>query len=447
MKIIVVGATHAGTFATQQILTAHPDYDVTVYERNDTVSFLSCGIALWVGGHVSDPNKMFYSSPEALTALGATMRMQHEVTSINADTRTISVTDLATGAQLTDTYDKLVFTPGSSPIVPPLPGIKSLKLFLCKDWKDAKRLQENADSVRSAVVIGAGYIGAELAEQYALAGKQVTLIDALPRVLAKNFDQSITDRVEALYRAHGTHLALGEKVTGFEDTADGITVTTDKSTFTADIAVLAIGFRPATTLLKDQVDMLPNGAILTDDYMRTSRPEIFVAGDSAAVHYNPTGKSDYIPLATNAVRQGMLIGQNIEVATEAYLGTQATSAVELFGHCIAASGLTQEGAKARGVAAASVEIEEPYRPEFMTSTTNVLASLTYDPATRRVLGGAFYSQHDVSMSANVISMAIQTQMTIDQLAMVDFFFQPNFDQPLSWISSVALAAKARADQA
>ncbi|WP_461227277.1 FAD-dependent oxidoreductase [Lacticaseibacillus suihuaensis] len=447
MKIIVVGATHAGTFATQQILTAHPDYEVTVYERNDTLSFLSCGIALWVGGHVSDPNKMFYSSPEALTALGATMAMQHEVTSIDAQTRTVSVTDLVSGEQTLDHYDKLVFTPGSAPIVPPLPGIKSLNLYLCKNWGDAKRLEAKTADIRSVIVIGAGYIGAELAEQYALAGKDVTLIDALPRVLAKNFDQNITDRVEDLYRAHGTKLALGEKVVAFEDDESGITVTTDKGTYAADIAILAIGFRPATTLLKGQVDMLPNGAILTDDYMRTSRPEIFVAGDSAAVHYNPTGKADYIPLATNAVRQGILVGANIEVATEQYLGTQATSAVELFDHCIAASGLTQEGAKARGVAAATVDIEQPYRPEFMTSTTNVLASLTYDPATRRVLGGAFYSQHDVSMSANVISMAIQTQMTIDQLAMVDFFFQPNFDQPLSWISAVAMAAKARADEA
>ncbi|WP_179394837.1 FAD-dependent oxidoreductase [Lacticaseibacillus absianus] len=446
MKIIVVGATHAGTFATQQTLTEHPDYDVTVYEKNDTLSFLSCGIALWVGGHVSDPNKMFYSSPEQLAELGADMKMGHEVTAIDSASKTVSVTELATGAQFTDTYDKLVFTPGSAPIVPPLPGIDSSRVFFCKDWNDAKKLQANADQIQSAVVIGAGYIGAELAEQYAVNGKAVTLVDALPRVLAKNFDATITDRVEALYRDNGTTLALGEKVIGFEDTDTQITVTTDAGRYTADIAVLAIGFRPHTELLKGQVEMLGNGAILTDDYMRTSNEDIFVAGDSAAVHYNPTGKSDYIPLATNAVRQGMLVGKNIAAPTEKYLGTQASSAVELFDRCIAATGLTTEGAKARGVAVESVTIEQDYRPDFMLTTTPVLATLTWDPATRRVLGGAFYSQHDVSMSANVISMAIQTKMTIDTLAMVDFFFQPNFDQPISWVNAVAMAAVAQADR-
>ncbi|WP_125704953.1 FAD-dependent oxidoreductase [Lacticaseibacillus daqingensis] len=445
MKIIVVGATHAGTFATQQILTEHPDYSVTVYEKNETLSFLSCGIALWVGGHVSDPNKMFYSSPEALRDLGADMQMQHEVTAIDTASKTVSVTDLTTGAQFTDSYDKLVFTPGSAPILPPIPGIKAKRVFFCKDWNDAQRLQQNADQINSAIVIGAGYIGAELAEQYAVNGKAVTLVDALPRVLAKNFDASITDRVQDLYTAHGTTLALNEKVVGFEETDTQITVTTDRGDYTADIAVLAIGFRPHTELLKGQVEMLGNGAIVTDDYMRTSNPDIFVAGDSAAVHYNPTGKSDYIPLATNAVRQGMLVGKNIAAPTQKYLGTQASSAVELFDHCIAASGLTTEGAKARDVDVATVTIEQDYRPDFMLSTTKVLASLTWDPVTRRVLGGAFYSQHDVSMSANVISMAIQTKMTIDTLAMVDFFFQPNFDQPISWVNAVAMAAVAQAD--
>lgn len=443
MKIIVVGATHAGTFATQQILTNYPAAAVTVYETNDTLSFLSCGIALWVGGHVAAPEKMFYSSPEALTKLGATMKMRHTVTAIDAATKTVQVRNLTTGATFADHYDKLVFTPGSAPIVPALPGIDSKRLYLCKSWDDAKRLQANPPA-GSVVVIGAGYIGAELAEQYALAGRQVTLIDALPRVLAKNFDAPITDRVETLYREHGATLALGETVTGFAEAAEQLTVTTDQGSYTADMAVLAIGFRPHTELLQGQVDMLPNGAIVANDYMQSSDPAIFVAGDSAAVHYNPTGQADYIPLATNAVRQGLLVGQNILTPTQAYLGTQATSAVELFGHCIAASGLTAAGAAARGVSVATVTIEQDYRPDFMPTTTPVQVSLTWDPATRRVLGGAVYSQHDVSMSANVLSMAIQTQMTIDTLAMVDFFFQPNFDQPVNWVNAAAMAAVAEA---
>lgn len=442
MKVIIVGATHAGTFAAQQILTDHPDTQVTVYEKNDTVSFLSCGIALWVGDHVSDPDKMFYSSPEALTGLGANMKMKHEVTAIDPETKAVTVTDLTTNEVTTDSYDKLVVTTGSAPIIPPIEGIDNRNVYLCKNWDDAKKLQASAKQIKSAIVIGSGYIGAELAEQYSLTDKEVTLIDALPRVLAKNFDRDITDQVEQEYRDHDVKLALGEKVVSFSG-EDQITVTTDKGSYTADIAVLCTGFRPRTELMKGKVDMLPNGAIITDDYMRSSNPDIFAAGDSAAVHYNPTGKNDYIPLATNAVRQGILVGHNLIEPTEKYLGTQATSAVELYGQTIAASGLTAEGAKVRNVDYETVTIKQDYRPDFMLSTTSILCTLTWDPKTHQVLGGAFYSAHDVSVSANVISLAIQTKMTIETLSMVDMFFQPNFDQPLNWINALAMAAVAK----
>lgn len=442
MKVIIVGATHAGTFAAQQILTDHPDTQVTVYEKNDTVSFLSCGIALWVGDHVSDPEKMFYSSPEALTGLGANMKMKHEVTAIDPETKAVTVTDLTTNEVTTDSYDKLVVTTGSAPIIPPIEGIDNRNVYLCKNWDDAKKLQASAKQIKSAIVIGSGYIGAELAEQYSLTDKEVTLIDALPRVLAKNFDRDITDQVEQEYRDHDVKLALGEKVVSFSG-EDQITVTTDKGSYTADIAVLCTGFRPRTELMKGKVDMLPNGAIITDDYMRSSNPDIFAAGDSAAVHYNPTGKNDYIPLATNAVRQGILVGHNLIEPTEKYLGTQATSAVELYGQTIAASGLTAEGAKVRNVDYETVTIKQDYRPDFMLSTTSILCTLTWDPKTHQVLGGAFYSAHDVSVSANVISLAIQTKMTIETLSMVDMFFQPNFDQPLNWINALAMAAVAK----
>ncbi|WP_407894851.1 FAD-dependent oxidoreductase [Lacticaseibacillus sp. N501-2] len=441
MKIIVIGATHAGTFATQQILTTHPTDQVVVYERNDNLSFLSCGIALWVGDHVSDPSKMFYATPEDLTKLGADMRMGHNVQAVDADNKTVTVQNLQTGEQFTDAYDKLVFTPGSAPITPPIAGIDDPRIYYCKDYADAQRLKAITPTINSAVVIGAGYIGAEIAEQFALAGKKVTLIDALDRALAKNFDPEITDQIETAYQKHGTTLALGQKVERF-DGGEQITVTTDAGQYSADIAVLAIGFRPHTELLKGQVDMLPNGAIVTDAYMQASRPEILVAGDAAAVHFNPTGKPDYIPLATNAVRQGVLVGDNIHGANVQYVGTQATSAVALFGYTMATTGLTVAGGKARGLNLVSTTITEAYRPEFMLTTTPVTATLVWEPVSRQIKGAAFFSKHDVSMSANLVSLAIQTGQTIDQLAMLDTFFQPNFDQPINWVNKVAMQAVA-----
>ena len=394
--VAVIGCTHAGTFATTSILAEHPDWTVHVFERNGTLSFLSCGIALWVGDHVSDPKKMFYSSPAALAEAG-----------------------------------------------PPIPGIDSPHVLLCKNWDHAIAIKEKAKTAKSAVVIGSGYIGAEIAEQFSVTGVKTTLVDGLDRPLANNFDKTITDQVAAAFEEHGVTLALGQKVVEFRDNDDDtVTVVTEKGEYTAEMAILAVGFLPNTDLLKGKVDMLPNGAIVVDDYMQASAPGVYAAGDSATVFYNPTGQHDYIPLATNAVRQGLLVGRNIETPTVKYMGTQATSAVQLYDLSLAASGLTRAGAERRGLTVRETSLTEDYRPDFMLTTTPVTSILTWDPETRKVKGGQFCSKADISGAANVISMAIQAGFTIDQLANVDFLFQPNFDKPVYYVGAVAMKAAA-----
>ena len=443
MKVTVIGCTHAGTFAIKQILADHPDADVTVYERNDNISFLSCGIALYLGGQVADPQGLFYSNPTELRELGADVQMNHNVLAVDAAAKTVTVEDLTTHEQTTTAYDKLVMTSGSWPIVPKIPGIDSKKVKLCKNWSHAQALFEEAKDAKRITVIGAGYIGAELAEAYSTTGHDVTLIDAQDRVMPKYFDAQFTDVIEQDYRDHGVQLALGETVASFEDTADGLTITTDKGRYDTDLAILCIGFRPNTGLLKGQVEMAPNGAILTDDYMRSSNPDIFAAGDSAALHYNPTHQSAYIPLATNAVRQGILVGKNLTQPTVKYLGTQSSSGLALYGRTIVSTGLTLAAAHQQGIAADQVIITDNYRPEFMPTTEPVLMSLVFDPTSKRILGGALMSHYDVSQSANTLSVCIQNNNTIDDLAMVDMLFQPNFDRPFNYLNILAQAAQAK----
>ena len=420
--VAVIGCTHAGTFATTSILAEHPDWTVHVFERNGTLSFLSCGIALWVGDHVSDPKKMFYSSPASLAEAGATMHMRTDVTDVDLDAKTLTYRSLEDGDAATEqtlAFDKLVVTTGSRPVIPPISGIDSPHVLLCKNWDHAIAIKEKAKTAKSAVVIGSGYIGAEIAEQFSVTGVKTTLVDGLDRPLANNFDKTITDQVAAAFEEHGVTLALGQKVVEFHDNDDNtVTVVTEKGEYTAEMAILAVGFLPNTDLLKGKVDMLPNGAIVVD------------------------GQHDYIPLATNAVRQGLLVGRNIEAPTVKYLGTQATSAVQLYDLSLAASGLTRAGAERRGLTVKETSLTEDYRPDFMLTTTPVTSILTWDPETRKVKGGQFCSKADISGAANVISMAIQAGFTIDQLANVDFLFQPNFDKPVYYVGAVAMKAAA-----
>ncbi|AVW11564.1 FAD-dependent oxidoreductase [Lactiplantibacillus paraplantarum] len=447
MKVIVIGCTHAGTAAVNQILASNPDTEVTIYERNDNVSFLSCGIALYLGGQVADPQGLFYSSPEQLAELGATVHMQHDVTDVDTENHEITVTDLKTGASKTDHYDKLVVTTGSWPVIPPIDGIDSPNVYLCKNWTHAQNLWEAAKPAKRVIVIGGGYIGTELVEAYQKQGKEVTLIDGLPRILNKYLDKEFTDRVEQNFVDHGIKMALNQMVQGFSDDGKEVTVKTDKGSYTADMAILCVGFRPNTGLLKGKVDMNANGSIKTNDYMQTSDPDIYGAGDSVAVHYNPTQKDAYIPLATNAVRQGTLVGLNIFKPTRKYMGTQSTSGLMLFGQTIVSSGMTLEHAQAEKVPAAAVTFEDNYRPEFMPTTKPVLMQLVYNPETREILGAQFMSEHDVSQSANVISVMIQNHNTIDDLGFVDMFFQPIYDRPFNYLNLLGQAAIAHAAEA
>lgn len=445
MKVAVIGGTHAGVFSAKQIVAEVPGAEVHVFEKNDTVSFLSCGIALWIGDNVSSPDRMFYESPESMEEQGIYMHMNTEVTAVDLQAKSLEIKSLADDSTRQDTFDKIVITTGSKALVPPIPGIDSEKIYMSKNWDDANRLKERTADIKSAIVIGAGYIGAELAEQLSINDKEVTMIDAAERVLANNVSPKLSGIVAQKYEDHGVKLVMNEKVVGFEDTADGIIVKTDAGSYEAELAILGIGFRPNTDLVADQLDTMDNGAIKTNEYMQTSVEDVYAAGDSTAVFYNPTQAYDYIPLATNAVRQGMLVGRNIEKPTIAYQGTQASSAVELYETAIGTTGITSvEGATAKGIDADSISIEEDYRPDFMLSTTEVVASLVWEKGTRRIIGAEFLSAHDVTQAANVISLAIENKMTIDQLAMSDFFFQPNFSQPINYISSVAMAAVAKA---
>lgn len=440
MKIAVIGCTHAGTFAIKTILGEHPDAEVTVYEKNDNISFLSCGIALYLGGHVKDPQGLFYSSPDELKKLGANVKMNHEVKNVDPSAKTIEVVDLENNNSFEDTYDKLVVTTGSWPVIPPIKGIDNKNVNLCKNWNHAQKLFETAPSKKRITIVGAGYIGAELAEAYNTKGHDVTLLDGADRIMSKYFDKQFTDVVEKDFTDHGVTLGLDQQVTEISGD-DTVTVTTTKGSFETDLVVMCVSFRPNTALFKGKLAMTENGALITNEYMQTSDPDIYGAGDSVAVHYNPTSSLAYIPLATNAVRQGILVGKNIDKPTVKYMGTQSSSGLKLYDKTIVSTGLTMAAAKEQGVNAHEVIVKDNYRPEFMPSTEPVLMSLVYDPDSRRILGGSLLSTYDVSQSANTLSVCIQNRNTIDDLAMVDMLFQPQFDRPFNYLNILAQAAQ------
>lgn len=442
MKVVVVGCTHAGTATVVNLKELHPDSEITIYEKNDNISFLSCGIALNVGKVIKDTNSLFYNSPENLSKLGVITKMKHEVLDIDFENKVLKVKNIVTGETFEDNYDKLVLTLGSWPIVPKFEGGELENIELCKNHDHALRIIEKSQNASNVVIIGAGYIGVELVEAFEVQGKKVTLIDAEQRILAKYLDKDFTDITENEFSSRGVQLVLGEKVNKFLGEDGKVTkVVTEKGTYDADLVILCIGFAPSTKLVQGKLDTLPNGAIIIDEYMRTSHEDVFAAGDCCVVKFNPSGDFRYIPLATNAVRMGTLVARNINKPTIKYMGTQGTSGIKIYDYNIASTGLTEEVARTTTTMnVASVSITDNYRPEFMPTYEPATITLVYDTDTRRIIGGQIISKIDLTQYMNTLSVVIQNQMTVEELAMTDFFFQPHFNKPWSLLNTVALKA-------
>ena len=439
MKVIVIGCTHAGTAAIVKLKELYPDYEIVVYEKNDNISFLSCGIALSVGGVVTEPEKLFYNSPDNLSRMGVKTNMNHEVINIDFQAKKIKVKRLKDGEEFEDNYDKLILTFGSWPIVPKFEGGNLGNILLCKNYDHAKDIIAKSNDAKRVVVIGGGYIGVELIEAFEMKGKEVTLIDTCDRIMAKYLDKEFTDIAEGEFRKHNINLVLGERVQKFKGKENVSHVITDKGEYECDLVILCIGFAPNNNLVRGKLKTLENGAIVIDEYMRTSIEDVFAAGDCCSVIYNPAEDIRYIPLATNAVRMGTLTALNINGPKIRYMGTQGTSGIKIYDYSIASTGLTEESAKATtDYNVDSVLVTDNYRPEFMPTYEPVTLKIVFDKNSKRVLGGQMISKIDLTQFMNTLSVVIQNKMTMEELAVTDFFFQPHFNKPWNLLNIAAL---------
>ena len=451
MKVIVIGCNHAGTWAAKTLKATDPNCQVVTYDRNDNISFLACGIALWVGGVVKDPKGLFYASPESLKAEGIDVYMGHEVMSIDWANKKLHVKELKTGKEFDDNYDKLILATGSWPVTPPIEGLmqEGTEYGLKKGIFFSKLFQQGQDiidelkkpEVKKVMVVGAGYIGVELIEAFKNHGKEVILMEAMPRVMANYFDKEITDEAEKRIKEAGIEMHLGETVKKFEGEDRVKTVVTDKGSYDVDMVVMSVGFKPNSELYKDYLKTLPNGAIIVDTTMKTSDENVYAIGDCAAVYSCSSKNNEYIALATNAVRMGIVAANNVLGKKVNYCGTQGSNAICVFGYNMASTGWSEETAKKKGLKVKSNFFKDAERPEFMPSYEDVLVKIIYMEDSGRIVGAQIASKHNHAEAIHAFSLAIANEMTVQDFALSDFFFLPHYNKPLSWMTMVAYTAK------
>lgn len=445
-KVVIVGANHAGTAAANQILALDPSVELTILDRNSNISFLGCGMALWIGNQISTGDGLFYSSAEVLESKGAKVHMETAVTNIDYNARRVDY-ECACGQTGSVEFDKLILATGSSPIIPKIEGLGLKNIQKAKLYQDAQLAVEqikNDPSIKHVTVVGAGYIGAELAEAYERQGKKVLLIDALDRILGTHFDRDFSDVMAERLQANGIQLALGETVQRFEGQERVERVVTDKGVYDTDLVMMCIGFRPNNELAQGKLDLFKNGAILVNKNQETSVPGVYAIGDCATVYDNSLQNTNYIALATNAVRSGVVAALNVCGTPAQSLGVQGSSGLCLYDLKMVCTGQTVETAAMHGIAALETNFSDLQKPEFMDEAgpnPNVKIRIVYREDNREVIGAQLMSEFDMSAAIHMFSLAIQERVTIDRLALLDIFFMPHFNKPYNYITMAALTAK------
>ena len=440
---MLIGANHAGIAAANTILDNYPENELVIFDGNSNISYLGCGTALFIGRQITETEGLFYTSPEKLEAKKARVFMETSVKSIEFDAKKVYAKD-KNGREIVENYDKLILATGSLPIAPPIKGLETPNVSFVKTFQDGQKIDALLDrpDIKTVAVVGAGYIGVELAEAVKRRGKQALLFEAANTSLSAYYDEWLTRDMDKALADNGVQLHFGELAQEIEggDTVKG--VITNKGKYAADAVIMAIGFRPNSALGKDALDTLPNGAYKVNREQRTSNKDVYAIGDCASVFYNAAQNDAYIALATNAVRSGIIAGHNVCGSALESPGVQGSNGICIFDYKMVSTGLTSGAAEKCGFLPESVQYEDLQKPAFIRENNGkVKIRIVFDRNTRRILGAQMASYQDISMGIHLFSLAIEEKITIDRLKLLDIFFLPHFNQPYNYITMAALSAQ------
>ncbi len=442
-KIIVVGANHAGTACINTILDNYKDKEVVVFDANNNISFLGCGMALWIGNQIKGAEGLFYSNKEILTSKGAKIYMETKVDCIDYANKKVCATD-KDGNKIEETYDKIILATGSLPITPKIEGMELENVQFVKLYQNAADVIEKLkdDSIKHVTVVGAGYIGVELAEAFKRNGREITIIDCADTCLSGYYDRDFTELMTENLKANGVQVVFNEMVQKITGNGKVEAIVTDKNEYKTDMVVLCIGFRPNNELGKNDLELFRNGAYIVNKRQQTSIKDVYAIGDCATVYDNSIKDTNYIALATNAVRSGVVAAHNACGTDIQSIGVQGSNGISIWGLNMVSTGLTLEKAKVNGYDAVTTEYEDLQKPEFIEhNNEKVKLRIVYDKNTRVILGAQMASREDISMGIHMFSLAIQEEVTIDKLKLLDIFFLPHFNKPYNYITMAALTAK------
>ena len=430
MKVIIVGGVAGGATAAARLRRLDETAEIVVFERSGYVSYANCGLPYYIGGVITDKEELTLQTPESFwQRFRVDMRVRHEVTAIHPAEKTVDVRNLATGETFTESYDKLVLSPGARPTQPALPGVGIDRLFTLRTVEDTLKIREFIEQhhPRSAVLAGGGFIGVELMENLRELGIDVTVVQR-PRQLLNPLDADMAAFLHAKLRQKGVRLHLGCTVEGFAANGDRVNVLLkDEAPLTADMVVLAIGVTPDTGLAKAAgLELGIKGSILVNDRMETSAPDIYAVGDAVQVKHFVTGQDTLLSLAGPANKQGRIAADNICGGDSRYPGSQGSSVIKVFDMTIATTGVNEKTAKQAGIDCDKVYLSPMSHAGYYPGGKVMTLKVVFEKGTYRLLGAQIVGYEGVDKRIDVLATAIHAGLSALQLKDLDLAYAPPY---------------------
>lgn len=429
MKVLIVGGVAGGATAAARLRRLDEKAEIIVFEKGEYISFANCGLPYYIGGEIKEKDKLTLQTPESFNArFNVDVRVLNEVVSINPEQKSVSVLNRKTGEPYVESYDKLILSPGSMPIVPNLEGSTGDRIFTLRNIPDTYRIKDFIanNNPKRAVVVGGGYIGIEMAENLHLAGLEVTIIELMDHVIGP-IDYDMACDVHKHIESKGVKLILEDGVKSIKHIGNSLDVVLTDEVIRTDMLIMAVGVKPDTILAKEAgLAVNGRGCIVVDQHMLTSNVDIYAVGDAVEVTDFITGVKGFVPLAGPANKQGRIAADHISGIDSKYKGTQGTAILKCFDLTVACTGINEKTAKSAGIDYEKSFTYSASHASYYPGAVNMSIKLLYDKKSGKVLGAQIVGYDGVDKRCDVFATAIRANMTIHDLTELELAYAPPY---------------------
>ena len=449
-RIVIVGGVAGGASAAARARRLCEDCKITIFERGPHVSFANCGLPYFVGGEIAEQDQLLVQTPASLKSrFNLDVRVNSEVLGIDRARQQVHVRELETGREYDEPYDALVLSTGASPLKPPIPGIDRPNHFVVRNIPDVEKIMAwSRDCQRCrAVVVGGGYIGLEMAEQLQRRSFAVTVVEALPQVMAP-LDPEMAAWLHAELRANGVALRLNDPVAGFESPAAAeparasIVVLKSGQRIPADSVILGLGVKPETSLAKGAgLQIGERGGIRVNEHLQTSDLRIWGVGDAIEVRDFVTGQWALIPLAGPANRQGRIAADNVFGRPSHYDGSLGTAILRLFGLTTGCTGANEKTLRRLSIPHRILHLHPNSHAGYYPGAEPIALKILFAPDTGRLLGAQAVGHDGVDKRIDVLATALKARMTVHDLADLELAYAPPYGSAKDPVNLAGMAAQ------